>query len=127
MDTMTKKYSNKKIRTDNGGEYIGKEFQDICAKSGIIHETTPPYTPELNGITERYNRTIQEGALTLQHEADLSNKFWVSMVHTVNFIRNRILHSRINMSPHESFWGTKPTINWLRTYGCKCFGYSYPK
>ena len=35
----------KKIRTDNGGEYIGKEFRDICAKSGIIHETTPPYTP----------------------------------------------------------------------------------
>ena len=25
------------------------------------------------------------------------------------------------MSPYESFWGTKPTINWLRTYGCKCW------
>ena len=36
----------KRVRSDNGGEYMGKEFQDICAKSGIIHETTSPYTPE---------------------------------------------------------------------------------
>ena len=42
----------KKIRTDNGGEYIGKEFQDMCIKSGLIHETTVPYTPEHNGIAE---------------------------------------------------------------------------
>ena len=28
------------IRSDNGGKYMGKESQDICIKSGIIHETT---------------------------------------------------------------------------------------
>ena len=41
-----------RVRTDNGGEYMGKEFQAICSKLGIIHETTPPYTPELNGVAE---------------------------------------------------------------------------
>jgi len=55
----------KRIRTDNGGEYIGKEFTDACTQMGIIHETTAPYTSEHNGIAERYNRTLQEGALTL--------------------------------------------------------------
>ena len=116
-----KKTLVKKVRTDNGGEYIGREFKGICEELGIIHETTSPYTPEHNGITERYNRTLQEGALTLQHDAGLSNKFWVSAVHTVNFIKNRILHKRIEKSPYEAFWGSKPKVDWLRTYGCKCW------
>ena len=25
------------------------------------------------------------------------------------------------MSPYEAFWGTKPRLDWLRTYGCKCW------
>ena len=111
----------KRIRTDNGGEYIGKEFKSMCENPGIIHKTTPPYTPELNGIAECYNRTLQEEALTLQNDADLSNKFWVSAIHIVNFIRNRVFHSQLGMTPYEAFWGMKPRVDWLRTYRCKCW------
>jgi hypothetical protein len=106
---------------------LGKEFQDICAKSGIIHETTSPYTPEHNGIAEHYNRTLQERALTIRHDAGLSGRFWVSSMHTVNFIRNQILHSRLGISPYEAFWGTKPRLDWLRAYGSKCWALSYPR
>ena len=42
----------KKVRTDNGGEYTGREFEDVCSKLRIIHEITSPYTPEHNGIAE---------------------------------------------------------------------------
>ena len=111
----------KKVRTDNGGEYMGKEFQQFCGELGIIHETTSPYTPEHNGVAERYNRTLQEGALTIRHESGLPTSFWVSATHTVNFVRNRILHSRIGISPYEAFWGTKPRLDWLRPYGTKCW------
>ena len=34
----------KRIRSDRGGEYI--TFNDLCEKEGIIHEITPPYSPE---------------------------------------------------------------------------------
>ena len=102
-----KKGEVKRVRTDNGGEYMGKEFQDICSELSIIHETTSPYTPEHNGITERYNRMLQEGASTLRHDSGLTIRFWVSAIHTVNFVKNRILHSRINMSPYKAFWGSK--------------------
>ena len=78
----------KKIRTDNGGKYMGSEFTRVCSKLGIIHETTSPYTPKYNGITKRHNRTLQEGPLTLQHDMELSGRFWVSVVDTVNFIKN---------------------------------------
>jgi Pol polyprotein, beta-barrel domain/Integrase core domain/GAG-pre-integrase domain len=62
----------KHVRTDNGREYAGHEFQHLCSELGIAHETTSLYTPEHNGIAERYNRTLQEGALTLIHDSGLS-------------------------------------------------------
>ena len=92
---------------------MGKEFREICEKLGIAHETTSPHMPEHNGIAEHHNRTLQEGALTLQHDAQLPSKFWVSVVHTVNFIKNRILHHRMGKYPYEAFWGKKPSVDWL--------------
>ena len=100
---------------------MGKEFQNICIESGIIHKTTSPHTPEHNGITERYNTTLQEGALTIRHDARLSGRFWVSTIHMVNFVKNWILHSHLSISPYQALWGMKPRIDWLRTYGSKCW------
>ena len=111
----------KNVRTDNGGEYMGRKFQDLCIKLGIIHQTMSPYTPEYNGIAEHYNRTLQEGGLTLRHDSGLGNRFWVSSIHTVNFVHNMMLHSRIHMTSHEAFWGKKPSVDWLRTYGSRCW------
>ena len=50
----------KKIRTDNGGEYISKGFKEYCSKYGIRHEKTIPSTPQDNGVAERMNKTIVE-------------------------------------------------------------------
>ena len=45
----------------------------------------------------------------------------LSAIHTANFVKNRLLHTRIEKSPHEEFWGHKPKIDWLRAYGSKCW------
>ncbi|GJX41952.1 zinc finger, CCHC-type containing protein [Tanacetum coccineum] len=45
------------FRTDKGGEYMDTlYFQSV----GIIHETTAPYTPQRNGISERKIRVLKE-------------------------------------------------------------------
>lgn len=46
------------LRSDNGGEYMSKEFEDYLSSAGITHEPGPPHSPELNGVAERTNRTI---------------------------------------------------------------------
>ena len=50
----------KRVRSDRGGEYLSNEFNLFCEEHGIIHERTPPYSPESNGVAERKNRTLTE-------------------------------------------------------------------
>ncbi|CUS07136.1 unnamed protein product [Tuber aestivum] len=44
----------KRFRTDNGGEYINDKMLTLFQKHGIVHDKTPPYSHESNGVAERY-------------------------------------------------------------------------
>lgn len=43
------------IRSDNGTEYVNFKFDNLCKEFGILHQKTVPYTPQQNGVAERYN------------------------------------------------------------------------
>ena len=46
---LVENQSEKKIkvlRTDNGGEFCGNEFEDFCKKCGIGRKKNTPYTPQ---------------------------------------------------------------------------------
>jgi hypothetical protein len=45
METQTE-HKLKKLRTDNGSEYVSTKFKEFCRSSGIIQELTVPYTPQ---------------------------------------------------------------------------------
>ena len=49
--------SIKTLRSDRGGEYLSTEFTQFLKDNGILAQLTPPYTPQLNGISERRNPT----------------------------------------------------------------------
>lgn len=53
------------LRTDRGGEYVGKNFNSWLDREGIRHETTTAYSPQQNGVSERYNRTAMEATRCL--------------------------------------------------------------
>jgi transposase InsO family protein len=66
----------KVLRSDNGGEYIDKDFTDFCAKEGIKREWTTPYNPQQNGVAERKNRTIVGAAKAMLYDQDLPRFLW---------------------------------------------------
>jgi hypothetical protein len=50
----------KVFRSDNGREYISKEFKCFLKAHDIEKETSTPYRPQQNGVVERANRTLVE-------------------------------------------------------------------
>jgi transposase InsO family protein len=64
VENQTKK-KIKVLRTDNGGEFFGNEFEEFCKKHGIAMQKTTPYTPQHNGVVERMNRTLMEKARSM--------------------------------------------------------------
>ena len=48
------------LRSDNGLEFLSKEFENFCQEKGIKRHRTVPLNPQQNGVAERANRTILE-------------------------------------------------------------------
>ncbi|KAJ9545153.1 hypothetical protein OSB04_024860 [Centaurea solstitialis] len=46
------------LRSDRGGEYLSQEFDNHLMECGIVSQLTPPYTPQMNGVSERRNHTL---------------------------------------------------------------------
>jgi transposase InsO family protein len=66
----------KRFRSDHGGEYFSNEFDLFCAEYDIIHERTPPYSPQSNEIAERKNRTLTDLVNSMLETAGLSKAWW---------------------------------------------------
>jgi transposase InsO family protein len=64
----------KRLRSDRGGEYFSSDFSKFCVEHEIIHETTPPYLPQSNRITERKNGTLTELVNVMLETAGLSKE-----------------------------------------------------
>ena len=48
-----------RVITDNGPQFIAKDFKQFIRISGMTHVRTSPYYPQSNGKLERYHRTIK--------------------------------------------------------------------
>ena len=67
------------LRSDGGGEYINNEMREYLGKHGIHHETTAAHTPEQNGVSERYNRTLVESIRAIMHSAEIPETLWAEI------------------------------------------------
>ncbi|KMQ86103.1 retrovirus-related pol polyprotein from transposon tnt 1-94 [Lasius niger] len=77
------------IRTDNGREYVNKDYTNFLTQNGIRHELSCPYTPQQNGRAERVNRTLVEIARCLMTEANLDPSYWSEAINTAIYLKNR--------------------------------------
>jgi len=77
----------KVFRTDNGGEYVTKNLKRFFESKGIIHQFTPPYSPESNWVAERLNQTIGEALRAMLESAvTYDKKLWAEAVSTSIYI-----------------------------------------
>ncbi|CAI7763334.1 unnamed protein product [Closterium sp. NIES-54] len=98
------------------------ERQQDWLKNGIMHSLTMPYSPAMNGIAERENRTITETARGLLIEAGLPDYFWPDAVRSACVAKNRALThvGADKWVPYVEWIGRKPKVDMLRVFGCMC-------
>ncbi|KAI3435604.1 hypothetical protein D9Q98_001667 [Chlorella vulgaris] len=84
-------------------------------------QTTNRYTPEQNGAAERLNRTLIEKVRPMLAESGLPKSMWAEAVVTASYIRNRSPVKGRELTPWELFYGSKPDVSHLRTFGARAY------
>ena len=89
---LVENQSEKKIkvlRTDNGGEFYGNEFEDFCKKCGIArNKETNPYTPQLNGVADRMDQMLMQKEISMLSNARIRKELWAEAVETTCYLVN---------------------------------------
>ncbi|RDX81141.1 hypothetical protein CR513_38214, partial [Mucuna pruriens] len=101
----------KVLRTDGEGEYVSNEFKEFSKSEGVIHEVTPPYTPQHNGTAERRNRTLLNLVRCMLKSKNLPSFLWGEAVSTTAYILSKSLTK-------SGRYNTKRSMDWSQT---KCY------
>ncbi|GJZ48636.1 retrovirus-related pol polyprotein from transposon TNT 1-94 [Tanacetum coccineum] len=113
------------IRSYGGNRYtlvIVDDYSSFVNANGITHNFSAPRTPQSNGMVEKKNKTLKEMSRTMLNEQSLPQKFWCNAVDTSTYILNRILiRAILGKTPYELLRGRKPTLDYFRVFGSKCF------
>ena len=112
------------LRSDNGGEYTSKEFDEFCRQEGIKRQLTVPYTPQQNGVAERKNRSIVGAARAMLHAQSLPFFLWVEACSTAIYVQNRSPHRALGCkTPKEMFTRKMHKIGHFRIFGCLTYSH----
>jgi transposase InsO family protein len=111
----------KAVLTDRGREYVNTELDTYLANKGILHNATMPYTPQQNGEAERLNRTLQEKVRPMLSQSGLQLDMWGEAIMVANYLRTVSPVAGKPKTPWELYYGTKPNLSHLRSFGCRAY------
>jgi len=99
-----------RIISDNGPQFIAKDFKEFIRLTGMTHVRTSPYYPQSNGKVERWNQTVKRDGIrpgqpqTVEEARSLVGRF-------VDHYMNVRLHSAIGyIAPADFLAGRKEQI-----------------
>lgn len=99
-----------RIISDNGPQFISKDFKEFIRVSGMTHVKTSPYYPQSNGKLERYHKTIKSTCVRVKIPLSLDDcqRLVTDFVDHYNNIR---LHSAIGyITPADKLAGRDEAI-----------------
>lgn len=103
-----------RIISDNGPQFIAKDFKEFIRISGMTHVKTSPYYPQSNGKLERYHRTIKGDCIRVQTPLSLADAKRLVM-EFVEYYNNVRLHSAIGyITPKDKLDGRADMVFAMR-------------
>jgi transposase InsO family protein len=116
LERAKEKYPEAKPRiiSDNGPQFIARDFKEFIRISGMTHVRTSPFYPQSNGKLERWHKSLKSECirpltpLTLEDARRLIQTY----VDRYNTLR---LHSAIGyVTPHDMLQGRQAEIHAAR-------------
>ncbi len=107
------------FRCDGANEFVKGQLADYCRDQRILLDPSPPYTPQLNGHAERFNKTSLEKMWALIFDSKIPTDEWHLVAKMSEYIINRS-PNRTNQnfaSPFELYFSHTPDMSRLRVPG----------
>jgi putative transposase len=99
-----------RIISDNGPQFIARDFKEFIRISGMTHVRTSPYYPQSNGKLERWHASLKQEAIRPRTPLDLQDaqRIVTDFVQSYNNVR---LHSAIGyIAPADKLAGKAKEI-----------------
>src|SRR5205085_9040164 len=97
-----------RIISDNGPQFIAKDFKEFIRVAGMTHVKTSPYYPQSNGKIERWHKTLKGESIRVKVPLSLDDarRIVSDYVEHYNHVR---LHSAIGyVTPQDRLHGRDP-------------------
>nr|GEZ49346.1 retrovirus-related Pol polyprotein from transposon TNT 1-94 [Tanacetum cinerariifolium] len=112
----------RRIRTDNGTEFVNQTLRDYYEEVGISHETSVARSPQQNGVVERRNRKLIEAAHTMLIYAQALLFLWAEAVATACFTQNQsIIRLRHGKTSYELLHSKLLDLSFFHVFGAFCY------
>lgn len=99
-------FAKPRLITDNGSQFISKDFAEYLKQAGLQHIRTSIAYPQSNGKIERYHRTIHEECLRTKSLIDLDDAR-KQIAEFIDYYNTKRLHSSLfYLTPTDFLNGT---------------------
>lgn len=111
------------ITVDQGCKYSSNDANQFFKRKGIPVQTSVAYTPQQNGVAERFNRTLVEKMRSMLLETNAPKFLWGEAALTATYLINRCPSKalQVGKTPSEIWYNRKPDVSKIKIFGCKAF------
>jgi transposase InsO family protein len=103
-----------RVISDNGPQFIAKDFKEFIRVSGMTHVRTSPYYPQSNGKQERWHQTLKRESIRPKTPLSLDDARRI-VAEFVAYYNNERLHSAIGyIAPKDQLEGRADAIHAAR-------------
>ena len=100
-----------RVISDNGPQFIAKDFKEMIRLSGMTHVRTAPYYPQSNGKMERWNQSVKAECIRPGVPLSLEDARRL-ITQSVEFYNNVRLHSAIGyVAPQDMLLNRRAQIH----------------
>ncbi|HVT62489.1 MAG TPA: hypothetical protein VHD33_03265, partial [Legionellaceae bacterium] len=109
----------KRIYSDGGSEVVNDAMKKFCKSVGIVHQLSPPRTPELDGIAENAVFNHKTATFTMMTYSGLPDQFTTYAADHAMYLWNRVHVSKVTgVTPYEYIRGKAPSMKYWGVFGC---------